>query len=179
MTVTLAGMRALASAGTRLAASPTFKCLASSCDTWARAITCETSMMVIIGLPLVHDFSRRSDIDLRLLGFLRYCSLQNRLVICLRLFVCGLTLGTGARKILVLQLREQLPGAHPRAAIDVELFYGSGNLWDDRRLLQRIEQRVGGDLQRDGSTQHGCHIHRDDVFAFGFFFRFFCRAAEQ
>ena len=46
-------------------------------------------------------------------------------------------------------------------------------------LARRIEQRVGCDLQRDGSTQHRCHIHGDNMLTFGFVGRFLGCAAGQ
>ena len=52
MTDTFPGSGAPPSGTRRLAASPTFKCAASSCETWARAITWDRSMIVMTGPPL-------------------------------------------------------------------------------------------------------------------------------
>src|SRR5260221_6275741 len=63
----------------------------------------------------------------------------------------------------------QLALFHVRATLNVKLRDGGGDLWGEDRLLQGVDDRVGGHFQLDGAAFRGSDLDGDE--RRGFFFR--------
>ena len=114
----------------------------------------------------VHCIFRRPDLKLRLLQIFRNRTPRSRLIIGFRLLERRLVFRGSAGKVPVFHFGKKLPRANARPAFHIKLLHGSRNLRHDRSLLQRIKERVGGNLERNLRTQHRRHIDCNNMLGF-------------
>jgi hypothetical protein len=76
----------------------------------------------------------------------------------------------GTREVGVLELDEELPGAHFRALLHVDFLDGRRDLGNDRGLLQRVHESLRANGSLDLRAQDGRNIDADDGSLFRFFF---------
>ncbi len=122
----------------------------------------QLAAIVIDRLLGVERIFRGPRVEFGLLEFLWHGRACGRLVGRLCLFERGAALGSDARQILILELGEQLTGAHLRTALHVGLLNRRRELGHDRGLLARVDQPFGADRALDLRQQYGRDVDRHD-----------------